>query len=143
MAGGESQSASGPGGSRPIDAIGLSNTIGAVVTEFARLLAQHWALARAEMADSGAALGRTGLFTVAAIVIAFLGIAMLLAGAALSLAIVVPLWLAFLLVGAAALLIAAGLLLLARAQSRRCAAVPHRAIASLQKNLAELGSQLP
>lgn len=143
MADRESQPAPGSAEPDPPSDIGLGSTIGLIVTELARLIAQHWALARAEMAASGAALGRTGIFALGGVVTAFLGLAMVLSGAALALALVVPQWLAFLIVGAAVLLLAGGLGLLARAQSRRCAAMPHRAIASLQKNLAELGDQLP
>lgn len=138
----ESQSGAASASAGPDD-YGLGATIAAIVTEFARLLAQHWALARAELVDSGIALGVAGVAAVAALVVAFLGAAMLLAGAALALALVVPLWAAFAIIGAAALLIAGGLLLFARARSRRCTPVPRRAIASLRQNLVELGERMP
>lgn len=126
----------------PRDDRGLGATIAAVAADFARLLTQHWSLARAELIDSGIALGVASLSAVAALVIAFLGVAMLLAAAALALALVVPLWAAFAIVGGAALLLSGGLLLFARARSRRCTPVPRRAIASLQQNLVELGDRI-
>lgn len=115
--------------------------IAAVIGGLVRLLLQHWTLACAEIADSSAGLGMATLFILAALLTGFLAMALLLSGAALALAIVVPVWLAFLLVGGATMLAAGGFLLLARRQSRRCALVPHRALVSLRKNLTELAEQ--
>jgi hypothetical protein len=117
-------------------------SIVAIVGEFVRLIMRHWDLARAELADSGAGLGLAALYTLAALLVGILALTILLAGVALALATVLPLWAAFLLVGAATASGAIGLLLLARRQSRRCALLPHRAIASLQQNLSELAGEL-
>jgi hypothetical protein len=54
------------------------------------------------------------------------------------LAIVMPIWLAFLCVGGATMLAAGLLLVLARARSRGCTLVPRRTLESLRKHLAEL-----
>jgi hypothetical protein len=140
MAGSESQS---PPEADEFRTYGLSGAITAALAEFVRLLMQHWALAQAEMADGGASFALAALFTMAALLVALLGLTLMLAGAALALAVVVPVWLAFLLVGGATALAAGGLLLLARRQSRRSTLLPRRAMASLRRNIADLGSQLP
>lgn len=116
-------------------------SIAAIVGEFVRLIAQHWDLAQAELADSGAGIGRAILYALAALLVGIIALVILLAGVALALAIILPPWLAFLAVGAAAMLMTLGLLLMARRQSRRCAFLPRRAIASLRRNLSELAEE--
>ncbi|HEX3952314.1 MAG TPA: phage holin family protein [Stellaceae bacterium] len=104
-----------------------------------KLLLQHWNLATAEWADSAGRLGTAALFAVIAVLLGFVALILLFAGGALALALVMPLWAAFLAVGGAMILAAIVLLLLARAQSRRCTLVPHRALASLSRQASELG----
>ena len=115
--------------------------IAAIVGEFVRLIVRHWDLARAELADSGAGLGLAVLYTLAALLVGILALTIVVAGIALAVAIILPAWLAFLLVGGATGLAAVVLLLLARRQSRRCVLVPRRAIASLQQNLSDLAGE--
>jgi hypothetical protein len=116
-------------------------SIAAIVREFVRLIVRHWDLAQAELADSGAGLGLAIFYALAALLVGILAAAIVLAGVALALAMILPLWLAFLAVGAAAMVMALGLLLLARRQRRRCVVLPRRAIASLRQNLSELAGE--
>jgi hypothetical protein len=132
-----SHSAPGDAGSRAGATIG--DTIVVAIGELVRLILQHWSLAGAEWAATGARLGAAAGLTIGALVLAFIAAILILAGAALALAIVMPVWLAFLCVGGATLLAAGLLLLLARARSKDCTLVPRRTLASLRKHLAELG----
>jgi uncharacterized membrane protein YqjE len=116
--------------------------IAALFRELLRLILQHVTLAGAELAESGAALGMASVLAIAALMTGFAAIMLLLVAAALALAVTIPIWLAFFLVAAGALLGAAGLWLLARAYARRCSLVPHRAVASLHRQLTEIGEQL-
>ena len=118
-----------------------AETLSVVAREFVQLMLQHLTLAGAELAESGAGGGWAIVTTAIALLVGFIGLILLLAGAALALAIVLPLWAAFLSVGAATLLTATGFFLFARAQSRRCTLVPQRALASLRQNLSDLGEQ--
>jgi hypothetical protein len=117
------------------------DAVAAVVREFVQLILQHVALAGAELAESSAGLGWATAFSIIAFLVGFVGLILLCAGGALALALVLPIWSAFLLVGGAILLAAGGLFLFARAQSRRCTLVPERALASLRQNLSDLGEQ--
>jgi hypothetical protein len=126
----------GAAGSRVRVTIG--DTLAAAIGELVRLILQHFSLAGAELAASGAGLGTAAGLTIGALLLAFIGAILILAGAALALAIVMPIWLAFLCVGTATLLVAGLLLVLARARSRGCTLVPRRTLASLRKHLAEL-----
>ncbi len=128
-------------GATPPPSLTIGDRIAAALGDFVRLILQHWVLARAELAAGGAALGSATLFVILALLLVGVALILLLAGAALALAIVLPIWVSFLCIGAATLAAAGLLLLLARARSRRCSLVPHRAIASLQTHLAELGEQ--
>jgi hypothetical protein len=103
------------------------------------LIVQHWSLAGAELAASGATVGAAAGLTIGAVLLGFIGAILILAGAALALATLMPVWLAFLCVGAATMLAAGLLLMRARARSRDCTLVPRRTFASLRKHLAELG----
>jgi putative superfamily III holin-X len=134
--------ASDPPGSGHVEAgVASADAIAAVVREFIQLTLQHFALAGAELAESGAGLGWAAALSIIAFLVGFVGLILLCAGGALALALVLPSWAAFLLVGGAILLAAGGLFLFARAQSRRCTLVPERAIASLRQNLSDLGEQ--
>jgi uncharacterized membrane protein YqjE len=131
-------SGSGPDTTEPgADVPGVKSTA-AVIAETVRLLLQHWALARAELADSRANLGLAVLLVVAALLTAVFGMVLLLTGVALGIAIFMPAWAAFLSVCAATVLLAGILLLWARTCSRRFSLIPRRAVASLQKDAAEL-----
>ena len=98
-------------------------------------------MAQAELADSGAGLALAILYGLAALLVGILALAIGLAGVALALAMILPLWLAFLAVGAAAMVVALGLLLMARRQRRRCVLLPRRALASLRQNVSDLAGE--
>jgi hypothetical protein len=117
----------------------IGDTIVAAIGELVRLVLRHWNLAGAELAASGAGLGVAAGLTVGALLLAFIAAMLILTGAALALAIVMPLWLAFLCVGGATLLAAGVLLMLARARTRECSLIPRRTLASLRRQIAELG----
>jgi hypothetical protein len=117
----------------------IADTIAAAIGELVQLILQHWSLAGAEWAATGARFGAAAGLTIGAVLLAFIAAILILAGAALALALVLPVWLAFLCVGGATLLAAGILLMLARARSRECTLVPRRTLASLRKHLAELG----
>jgi hypothetical protein len=128
---------SGAAGSRASATIG--DSIVAAIGELVRLILQHWSLAGAELTASGASAGAAAGLTIGALLLAFIAAILILTGAALALAIVMPMWLAFLCVGAATMLAAGLLLMRARARLRDCTLVPRRTLASLRKHLAELG----
>ncbi len=139
MTGDDPDPAASAGGSAARASIG--DRAAAALGPLVRLILQHCALARAEFAASGAGLGAASLLAIVAVPLALIALTLLLVGAALALALVMPIWASFLCVGAATMAAAGLLLLLARARSRYCSLVPRRALASLRKQLAELGEQ--
>jgi hypothetical protein len=120
-----------------------ADPISAVIGEFIGLMLQHGTLARAEMSGSAASFGLAVLFALAALLIGFLGLTLLLTGVALGLAEIVPPWAAFLLVGTAVVLAAGALWWLSRARLRRCTLLPRRAITSLRDQLVYLAGLRP
>jgi Putative Actinobacterial Holin-X, holin superfamily III len=118
-------------------------TIAAAIEDAIRLFFQHVALARAEIAEGIGNMSLAGALSAGAGFVALLAIMFLLVGAALALALIVPAWAAFTLVGA--LLLAAGaiLALLARQRFARAKLVPRRSLASLRENASRLRDILP
>src|ERR1700693_460056 len=99
-----------PGAAGPRARATIGDTIAAAIGELVRLILQHWSLAGAEWAATCARFGAAAGLTIGAVPLVFIAAVLILAGAARALAIVLPVWLAFLCVGGATLL-AAGILL--------------------------------
>lgn len=107
------------------------------------LLRLELALFKAELAEKLQRLG-FGLAAVAAgAVLAFSGWLALLAAAVLALAIVLPPWLAALIVGIVTLLVAGLLLLLGKRWLDAKSLVPRRSLSSLKQDEAWVGERLP
>ena len=117
----------------------LGDAIAAAIGQFVRLVLQHWRLAEAEWADSSAGFAAATLLTTAALLVGFIALMLLLTGAALTLALVVPIWLSFLAVGTTTMAAAGALFIIARIQSKRCILIPRRTLASLHKQLDAIG----
>jgi hypothetical protein len=92
----------------------VGDAVAAAIGEFVRLVLQHWKLAGAEWADSSAGFAAAALLTTAALLVGFIALMLLLTGAALTLALIVPIWLSFLAVGATVMAAAGALFIIAR-----------------------------
>jgi uncharacterized membrane protein YqjE len=121
-------------------------TLGALVhdlsTQIPELVRSELRLAQAEMAEKGKRAGiGIGMFSGAGL-LAFLGLATLVATAVLALAQVLDAWLAALIVGAA-LLLAAGLLALVGKNqvSEATPAKPERAVEGIKEDIATVKGQ--
>src|SRR5712692_3269496 len=86
----EDGSNSTPGEADPLARATIGDTIAAAIGELVRLILQHWSLAGAEWAATGAQLGAAAGLTIGAVLLAFIAAIFILAGAALALAIVLP-----------------------------------------------------
>lgn len=84
-----------------------------------RLVKLELASVRERLLNLGAKLGRSAALGVAASLLAFFGLASLLSAAVVGLAIVIPLWLSFLLVGLGSIALAAAAALAARRGVKR------------------------
>ena len=109
---------------------------GSLLVDLARLtgdlLRQEVALMRAEMNEKLARVTEGGLLLGVGLAFALLGVLGLGAAAVLALALVLPAWLAALIVGLAALVLGALLAYAGRASVRRVGLAPDRTIRSLR-----------
>jgi uncharacterized membrane protein YqjE len=116
-------------------------TLGALVhrlsEQIPQLVRSEMRLAQAELAQKGKAAGvGIGMFSVAGL-LAFLGVATLVATAVLALALVLPGWLAALLVAVALLAAAAAAALLGKREVQQATPpVPERAVAGVKEDIA-------
>jgi hypothetical protein len=118
-----------------------SQTLGALVHQLSQqipeLIRSEIRLAQAEVAQKGKRAGvGIGMFSVAGL-LAFLGVATLVATAVLALALVLPGWLAALLVAVALLAAAAATALLGKREVQQATPpVPERAVAGVKEDIA-------
>jgi hypothetical protein len=138
-----SQSTTEPTGSpagspAPADA-SLGDLIKAMSADLSRLVRNEVQLAQTEISakikQAGVGVGAFG----GAGLLAFYGIAVLIAAAVLGLAVVLPPWLAALIVGVVVLAIAGVAALVGRRKMREAGpAVPERTVASVKEDVAEI-----
>jgi len=125
---------------------GSDPTLGAIVndltTQVPELIRSEIRLAQAEMAQKGKQAGiGIGLFSAAGL-LAFLGLATLVATAILALSLAVAAWLAALIVAAVLLLVAGGLALGGRTKvSEATPAAPQRAVEGVKEDIATVKGQ--
>ncbi|WP_375422933.1 phage holin family protein [uncultured Friedmanniella sp.] len=117
----------------------LGELVGSISTDLTRLVRDEMRLAQAEVADkakkAGVGVGAFG----AAGVLALYGIGVLLAAAVLALALVLPGWLAALIVGVVVLLVAGVAALVGKKKVNEAAPpVPTRTVASVKTDVAEI-----
>jgi uncharacterized membrane protein YqjE len=130
-----------PGGSRPSEA-STAELLTRLSEQSARLVREELQLAKVEMTDKAKHAGiGAGLFSTAGIVGLF-GVGALVAMAILALALVMPAWLASLVVGAVLLVAAALTALAGKKQVQQATpAAPQATIASVKRDAAELSQR--
>jgi hypothetical protein len=131
-------SAAPPGSTAPAEA-SLGDLIKAMSADLSRLVRDEIQLAQTEISakvkQAGLGVGAFG----GAGVLAFYGIAVLIAAAVLGLALVLPPWLAALIVGVVVLAIAGVAALVGRKKMREAGpAVPEKTVASVKEDVAEI-----
>lgn len=117
-------------------------SIGELVSQLSaqtsRLVRDEMRLAQKELAQSAKHAGAgAGLFGAAGL-LAFFGVASLIAAAIAGLAVVVPTWAAALIVGAALLVVAGVTALLSRRQTKEVTPAAPQTVASVKKDLQEV-----
>jgi uncharacterized membrane protein YqjE len=130
-----------PAGSRPSDA-STAELLTRLSEQSARLVREELQLAKVEMTDKAKHAGiGAGLFSTAGIVGLF-GVGALVATAILALALVMPAWLASLVVGAVLLVAAAVTALAGKKQVQQATpAAPEATIASVKRDASELSQR--
>lgn len=126
----------GTGSARPVDELSTGELVQHASEQFSRLVRDELALVRAELTDKGrhAGLG-AGLFGGGGLVAAY-GIGVLVLAGMFGLAVVLPLWLAALLVGVALLLLAGLLAVIGRQQVKKAVPpTPNAAKESLRRDM--------
>jgi uncharacterized membrane protein YqjE len=122
-------------GDEPVDA-STGELVSRLSTQLSELVRGELALARAELAEKGKRAGLGAGLGGAAGVVALYGGGALVAAAVAALALVVPVWLAALIVGVVLLVLAGVLGLLGRNQLRRATPpVPEEAIAGVKRDV--------
>jgi hypothetical protein len=136
---GSSASVSSASGSTSSADASLGDLVKAMSTDLSRLVRDELQLAQVELSakakTAGVGIGAFG----GAGVLAFYGVAVLLAAAVLGLALVLPAWLAALIVGVVVLAIAGVAALIGKKKVEEAApAVPERTVASVKEDVAEI-----
>jgi hypothetical protein len=116
----------------------LAELFGDLATEMRLLIRNEIELAKAEMAENFAALGRNAAFIAAGGVIAFAGLLVLLAATVIGLGHVIGYGWAALLVGVVVLGIATGLALSGIKRLKETRLAPVKAVAEAQETVAQL-----
>ena len=98
---------------------GLSGLIRATVSDVARLMKLEAALASQKLKGSAQAAGIGAAVAVGGLIFALFGLLLLLVAGAMGLAVVLPLWAAFLVVGGGAVILAGALVMVALRALRR------------------------
>lgn len=132
----------GSGRREELDGRPAGELVRQLTEQVSRLARQEVQLAKLELAEKGrrAGLG-AGLFAGSGLVAVY-GLAALVAAAILALAVVLPAWLAALLVGLGLFALAGGLALLGRAQFRRATPpLPEQAAASVKADVHEIATR--
>ena len=134
----EPSGSAGPGSPVPADA-SVGNLIKAMSADLSRLVRDEIQLAQTEISakvkQAGVGVGAFG----GAGVLALYGIAVLIAAAVLGLAVVLPPWLAALIVGVVVLAIAGVVALVGKKKvSEAAPVVPERTVASVKEDVAEI-----
>ena len=134
----EPSGSSAPGSPAPADA-SVGDLVKAMSADLSRLVRDEIQLAQTEISakakQAGVGVGAFG----GAGVLALYGIAVLIAAAVLGLALVVPAWLAALIVGVVVLAIAGVAALIGKKKVDEAApAVPERSVASVKQDVAEI-----
>ena len=98
---------------------GLSGLVRATVSDVARLMKLEAALASQKLKGSAQAAGIGAAVAVGGLIFALFGLLLLLVAGAMGLAVVLPLWAAFLVVGGGAVILAGALVMVALRALRR------------------------
>ncbi|CAM2843054.1 phage holin family protein [Saccharomonospora xinjiangensis] len=121
------------------DAVGqrsVAQLVNDLSAQVSRLVRDEMKLARAEMETKGKRLGFGAGMAGAGGLMAFFGLAVLIAAAVLALALVMPAWAAALVVGGALMALAGLLALIGRRQVRKATPpVPRESIESVRKDI--------
>ena len=114
---------------------GLSGLIRATVSDVARLMKLEAALASQKLKGSAQAAGMGAAVAVGGLIFALFGLLLLLVAGALGLALVLPLWAAFLVVGGGAVILAGVLVMIALRAVRRASDQASGATDQLKEDL--------
>lgn len=128
---------------RPRPPRSIAALLADLADEIRTLFRLELALFKTELAEKLQRLGRGLAAAAMGAVLAFSGWLVLLAAAVLALEIVLPPWLAALIVGVAAMLVAGLMLYLAKRWLDAQKLVPRRSLGSLRQDEAWLGERLP
>ncbi len=121
-------------GARADGGHGLAEIVGSLATDLGDLVRGEVRLARAELDQKLDRMILAGIWLVGGALVAFAGLVVLLQAAALALAIVIPAWAAFLIVGVLILVVGGLLARSGLAMLSLKGLTPNRSIASLQKD---------
>ncbi len=113
---------------------GLAEIVGSLATDLGDLVRGEVRLARAELDQKLDRMILAALWLVGGALVAFAGLVVLLQAAALALAIVIPAWAAFLIVGLLIVIVGALLARSGLAMLSLKGLTPNRSLASLQKD---------
>jgi hypothetical protein len=114
---------------------GLSGLVRATVSDVARLMKLEAALASQKLKGSAQAAGIGAAVAVGGLIFALFGLLLLLVAGAMGLALVLPLWAAFLVVGGGAVILAGVLVMVALGALRRASGRATGATDQLKEDL--------
>lgn len=121
----------------------IGQLVAQVTADLSFLIQKEIELAKTEMATAFATIGKGGGMLAAAGVLALYAFGLLLTTLALVIAIWLPVWAGFLIVGLVLVIIAAILALIGRRNLEQAKPQPERAIAQAKETVATLKSALP
>lgn len=118
------------------NSLGMRRVVAALATDIANLVRGEIALARAELEDKGARV-ISGLVTLfGALLLVYAGTVILLLAGVAALALVIPLWAAFLVIGAVIVALGGALALMARKALAPRDLIPQRTVNNLRSDAA-------
>jgi uncharacterized membrane protein YqjE len=117
----------------------ISQLVSRLTTQLSELVRDELELAKAELAEKGKRAGAGAGIAGAGVVLAWFAVGALVTAAIAGLAVVLPVWLAALIVAAVLLIVAGVLALVAKAKIARAAPpTPEQAIEGLQRDVATI-----